>query len=344
MPAPPRISIGLPVYNGEAFLSRTLADWQAQSFGDFELVVSDNASTDATPDLLADAAARDPRVVVHRNATNVGALANANLAFARTRGELYVLSAYDDRHAPDFLARLVAALDADPGAVLAYGRKTLVGTDGRPFAWHPEAGAYTDAAGGAYRYDARMERPMPADRLARFRAVLRSNDPNAAMHGLFRRAALERGGTHHVHGSDRLVVAHTALLGRFAFVDAPLFGFRIHAASTYFLTREAWLARESGRDDAASALDGLRTLGRYLAATGDAGLGPAERLRAAGAVVAYAARPDVWRRLFVPGPDHYFGWTRWPGQPPPALPPRAPATTAGDLGEWGWLAATPETP
>ncbi len=338
MSAPPPVSIGLPVYNGEAFLARTLADWRAQTFADYELVVCDNASTDATADLLADAARDDARIVVHRNASNVGALANANLAFARARGPRYVLSAYDDRHAPDFLARLVPALDADAGAVVAYGRKTLVGPDDVPFAWRPDARVYADAHGTTYPYDSRLERPMPAGRLDRFRAVLRANDVNATMHGLFRREALERCGHHFVHGSDRLVVAHAALLGRFAFVDAPLFGYRIHPASTLHLTRAAWMAREAGRADAGSPLDGLHTLRRYAAATGRANLPLPERLAALAAVGGYAVRPHVLRNVLLPGPDNFWGWTRWPGQPPPA--PRA--TTAGQPAgpEWAWLTGT----
>ena len=342
MSAPPPVSIGLPVYNGEAYLAQTLADWRAQTFADFELVVCDNASTDATADLLADAARDDARIVVHRNPANVGALANANLAFARSRGPRYVLSAYDDRHAPSFLARLAEALDADPGAVVAYGRKTLVGPDDAPFAWLPDARVYADADGATYPYDSRLERDLPADRLDRFRAVLRANDINATMHGLFRRDALERCGHHYVHGSDRLVVAHAALLGRFAFVDAPLFGYRIHPASTFHLTRAAWMAREAGRADAGSALDGLHTLRRYAAAAGRADLAPTERLAALAAVGGYAVRPHVLRNVFLPGPDNFWGWTRWPGQPP--SPPRAAAPGGPPAPEWAWLDATRRRP
>ena len=338
MAAAPPVSIGLPVYNGEVYLSQTLADWRAQSFTDYEFVVCDNASTDATADLLADAARADERIVVHRNAENVGALANANLAFERSRGDRYVLSAYDDRHATDFLARLVPALDADPNAVVAYGRKTLIGPDDEPFAWCPDARVYVDAQGLTYPYDSRLDREMPAGRIDRFRAVLRANDINATMHGLFRRGALERAGYHSVHGSDRLIVAHSALLGRFAFVDAPLFGYRIHSASTLHLTRAAWMARESGRADAGSILDGFHALRRYVAATGLADLPLTEHLAALVAVAIYAVRPQVLRNVFLPGPHNFWGWTRSPGQVT-----QTPSPTSGDStpsSEWAWLAET----
>ena len=334
----PRVSIGLPVYNGARYLAQTLDDLLGQTFENLEVVACDNASTDATPDLLADYARRDARLVVVRNPINVGALANANLATTRARAALFALAAYDDRHAPDFVARLVAALDADPGAAVAYGRQTLIGDDGRPFRFHPHVRAWSDAGGNRYAYDGALERDLPGGPVARLRAVLRSNDVNAPIHGLFRREALARIGGHRVHGSDRLIVAHAALLGRFAFVDAPLFGYRIHGASTFFLTREDWLAREAGHADAGSPLDGLRTLARYLAATGDADLRPADQLRARAAVLRYAVRPDALRLALLPGPDNYWGWTRWPWAPAPPAPRSLPAAdSSAPLGEWAWL-------
>ena len=336
---PPRVSIGLPVYNGERYLARTLDDLLGGTFGDIEVVASDNASTDGTADLLADAARQDRRLRVFRNEANIGALPNANRAFALATAPLYALAAYDDRHAPTFVERLVAALDAAPDAVLAYGAATLVGEDDRPFGFDAARRRYVGPDGRVYDYDAALERPLAAGTtgaagVARYRAVLASSDVNAPIHGLFRRAALDRIGPHRLHGSDRLVVAHAALLGPFAYAPEALFGFRIHAASTFHLTRAEWLAREAGHA-AGSALDGALTLAAYVRATGHADLGPAARVRAVAASGGYAVRPAVLRRAFLPSVDNYWGWTRWPGQAAPA-PPAAPPP-AGALAEWGWL-------
>ena len=335
----PRVSIGLPVYNGERFLARTLDDLLGGTFGDLEVVACDNASTDGTADLLADAARRDRRLRVFRNAANIGALPNANRAFALSAAPLYVLAAYDDRHAPTFAERLVAALDRAPAAVLAYGTSTLVGEDDRPFAFDAARRRYVGPDGHVYGYDAALERPLAAGTaaaagVARYRAVLASSDVNAPIHGLFRRAALDRIGPHRLHGSDRLVVAHAALLGPFAYADEALFGFRIHAASTFHLTRAAWLAREAGRAAAGSALDGAKTLAAYVRATGEADLDAAARARAVAASAGYAVRPAVLRRAFLPGVDNYWGWTRWPGQAAPAPPASPPPTGVPDAWEW----------
>ena len=338
----PRVSIGLPVYNGARYLEQTLHDLLGGTFGDLELVAVDNASTDATPDILADAARRDSRVRVARNATNIGALPNANRAVALSRAPLFALAAYDDRRAPAFLERLVAALDRAPRAVLAYGAATLVGEDDRPFAFDARARHYVGPDGHVYDYDASLERDLPAGTggraaLARYHAALHARDVNAPIHGVFRRAALDRVGPHRLYGSDRKIVAHAALLGPFAYVPEALFGYRIHAASTFHLTRAEWLAREAGRAAVGSALDGARTLAAYLGATAQADLGPAARAGAIAASLGSAVRPAVLTRIALPGPDNYFGWTAWPGQKPPP-PARAPMLP-DDLGAWSWLAS-----
>lgn len=308
----PRVSIGLPVYNGERFLARTLADWTEQTFESYELIVCDNASTDATADIIREVADKDSRIRYVLNERNVGALSNANKAFELSQAPYYVLSSYDDRHHPRFLEALVHALDADENAVLAYGQSTLMDDDERAFAFDPERRVYTDPEGMRHGYDARLEQHLSDGALERYRAVLASNDVNAPIHGLYKREALDRVGPHQLYGSDRLIVAHAALLGRFAFVQEPLFGFRIHTGSTLHMTRAEWLAREAGAADAGSALDGARTLAAYLKAAGRADLGLLDYGRAVRATIGYAIRPHVIRNVFLPGPDNYFGWTRAP--------------------------------
>src|SRR5262245_165844 len=91
-----RLSVGVPVYNGEAFLRQTLESILSQSFGDFEMIVSDNASTDDTEAIAREFAARDARVRYHRNRTNLGLAKNYNLLFSLASGEYFKWASADD--------------------------------------------------------------------------------------------------------------------------------------------------------------------------------------------------------------------------------------------------------
>ncbi|MDX1438420.1 MAG: glycosyltransferase [Rubricoccaceae bacterium] len=310
----PKVSIGLPVFNGARYLREAVEDFLQQSFEDFELIISDNASFDDTETIGVELAARDRRVRYVRNTRNIGALPNANRVLELATGTYFCLAAHDDRHSPEFLERLVNALEADPNAVLAYGRCTLIDTAGNPLIRIRERDIHVTPGGRGVDYDQKLEESLPDDAVKRFRAVLRSNDVNAPIHGLFRRDALLKTAGHQFHGSDRLIVGHAALLGTFAFVDAPLFSFRVHPDSTFFLTREEWAARETGRDNADSPLAALQTLVNFWKATRQAELSLFSRARARAAILGYLFRPAAIRRALLPNQDNYFGWKKWPWQ------------------------------
>src|SRR5262245_16514015 len=115
----PRVSVGLPVYNGERYLPNTLTRLLEQDFEDFELIVSDNASTDATQEICR--SFTDRRVRYSRNDTNIGLAANHNRAFALSRGELFKWAAHDDDFPRAMLARFVEAFDrASPAVSLVF--------------------------------------------------------------------------------------------------------------------------------------------------------------------------------------------------------------------------------
>lgn len=116
----PRVSWLIPVYNGESFLAEALDSVLAQDFTDFEVVVVDDGSTDATATILADYSARDPRmrVVAQPNGGIVSAL---NTGLAQCRGEIVARMDADDVALPHRLSFQVAYLDARPGCVLVGG-------------------------------------------------------------------------------------------------------------------------------------------------------------------------------------------------------------------------------
>ncbi|WP_163544380.1 glycosyltransferase family 2 protein [Occultella kanbiaonis] len=122
----PRLTIGLPVYNGEVHIAETLESILAQDFTDFELIVGDNASTDGTRDILRDFAARDERIILKLSDENLGAAWNYNRLVTAARGELFKWAAADDLIAPTYLSSCINELDRHPEAVLAYAGTTLI--------------------------------------------------------------------------------------------------------------------------------------------------------------------------------------------------------------------------
>jgi glycosyltransferase involved in cell wall biosynthesis len=127
----PRVSVGLPVYNGERFLAQALDSILAQTLEDYELLISDNGSTDGTEAICRTYASRDRRLRYVRNETNVGASINFNRVFELSSGEYFKWLAADDVCAPEFLERCVEMLDAEPAAVLAYPRAIWIDEHGK---------------------------------------------------------------------------------------------------------------------------------------------------------------------------------------------------------------------
>jgi glycosyltransferase involved in cell wall biosynthesis len=133
----PRVSIGIPVFNGERYLEEAIRSIIDQTFTDLELVISDNASTDGTAEICQRYAALDRRVRYHRNAHNIGGSANFKRVFELSRGEYFKWAAYDDLIAPQFLEKAVDILDHMPSVVLCYARTVVIDEHGgvvRPYA------------------------------------------------------------------------------------------------------------------------------------------------------------------------------------------------------------------
>jgi len=126
----PKVSIGMPVYNGEKFIRQALDSLLDQTFTDFELVISDNASTDETQQICLEYAAKDKRICYYRNDVMSEAITNFNRVLTLAIGQYFMWAAYDDKWEPSFVACLVQALDANPQAVLAFCRFVNIDGDG----------------------------------------------------------------------------------------------------------------------------------------------------------------------------------------------------------------------
>jgi glycosyltransferase involved in cell wall biosynthesis len=212
----PRVSIGLPVYNAEEYLEESLVSILNQTYADFELIISDNASTDGTATICERYARLDPRIRYTRNTRNIGGTNNQNLTIQRARGEYFRLAAHDDRCAPTLLERLVAELDEHPEVINCSSATVLIGSDGTPF-------------GTSARREATDPRPN-----RRFREMLAADHLCLATYGLMRRSALaatrlEQNFT----SADHVFLAEFALRGQFYLVDEELFYKRKHRGNTW---------------------------------------------------------------------------------------------------------------
>ncbi len=236
-PIIPRVTIGLPVYNGQNYLVETLESLLAQTYTDFELVISDNASTDRTEAICRQYAAGDARIRYYRNDENIGASANYNRAFELGRGEYFKWAAHDDLLAPTYLERCVEALDADPDVVLAYTQAKAIDDKGNVVKLYP----------GKKHYNS----PDPRRRFYEF--VL-DPSPVVAVFGLMRREVLGRTRLIGKYaGSDRPLLSELSLLGKFYEVPEHLFFYRFHEEQSWggnksAQAQQAWYdPRRSGK-------------------------------------------------------------------------------------------------
>ncbi len=213
--AGPTVSVGIPVYNGSHYLRQTLTGLLTQTYSDIEVIVSDNASTDSTREILSEIQAGDPRLRVHLFDTNQGPAANYNKVAELARGTYFMWAAADDVHAPTFIERAVAHLDADPSAVLAYAGTRII----------DEAGEVK----GDFDYEPDIDAPEPAARLDALLNVDHRRHGAFEIFGLMRLAALREVLPQGAYArSDSVILVRMALRGRFVRDPERLFLNRDH--------------------------------------------------------------------------------------------------------------------
>jgi len=209
----PKVSVGVPVYNGDPYLVEALQALADQTFDDFEVIISDNASTDNTESVCAAFVDQDPRFHYFRQAQNHGAARNYNDVLLRSRGELFKWAAHDDLIAPTFLERCVETLEAAPADVaLCYPKSTFIDAEGN------EIEEWEDAL------DLRMDRPSD-----RFDTYLRNHEKSHLMFGLYRIDKLRQTRLHGNYvGADAVLLAEVVLSGQIWEIPERLFYRRDH--------------------------------------------------------------------------------------------------------------------
>jgi glycosyltransferase involved in cell wall biosynthesis len=207
----PRLSVGLPVYNGANYLAESIEALLGQRFGDFELIISDNASNDETADICQRYSRQDDRIRYHRQPQNLGLAPNHNFVVDQARAELFKWASNDDLYARELLARCVAALDEHPDVVLAHSWTAMI----------DPAGTVTEA----FRYPLATSAPRAADR---FRSLLfdsGGDDDGGVIRTAVLRGIAPKGSYHH---ADRTTIAELALHGPFYQVPDWLYFRRDH--------------------------------------------------------------------------------------------------------------------
>lgn len=278
----PVVSVGLPVFNGEKYLESALDSLLGQDLENFELLIGDNGSQDATEEICRRYASADARVSYHRSEVNRGATWNYNRLVPLATGRYFKWAAHDDLCEPSFLRRCVSALDGAPASVvLAYPRTVLIG----------EAGEVLDAAfiDGLDRRE-----PTPHQRLRAYAAHVGEQH---AVFGVIRSDALRRSRLiRNCWGGDIGLLSELLMVGQFWEVDDRLFLRRYHPGTSMVAQASssgaaAWFdPAKTGR----AALPRVRLFGELLANVARAPLPVLERARCAASVTA-GWIPEYWR-------------------------------------------------
>lgn len=194
-----QVTVGLPVYNGEAYLEASIRSVLDQPGVELTLHISDNASTDATEDICRSWAERDPRIRYERLESNIGMIPNCRRVAAAATTEYFARISADDRMLPGFLRTCVDQLEADPAVALAMTGLADVDLDdpsAPPTLVHEDLG--TDSP----------------DPVARFRGLMGRHEC-LAQFGVYRTSVLQSVRPHSwILEGDRVLLVETALRGR----------------------------------------------------------------------------------------------------------------------------------
>lgn len=280
----PSVTVGLPVYNGEPYLAEAIRSILSQTHEDLRLVISDNASTDATEDVCRAAARSDERVTYERQPENRGAAWNYNRTFELSRSPYFKWAAADDLLAPTCIARCHETLSGAPSSVvMVYPRTLLVDAAGQPLE------EWSDGL------DVHSRHPH-----ARFNRVVRNVVLGNGIFGLVRAEALARTRGHGSYpAADWVYLSELALLGEIWELPEPLFLRRMHeqtsrAANPDLEQLTAWFDPNA----APVANEKRRLLREYVAAVRHA---PLSRWEKAVTLAEFAA---VWSRRH----SRWYAW------------------------------------
>ncbi len=240
----PLVSIGLAVYNGENYIRETLESLLNQTFSDFELIISDNASIDRTNEICLEYAAKDGRIRYERSPVNRGAAWNQNRVAFLAKGKYFKLASHDDICAPEFLEKCLQPLEADSSIVLSYPKTQIINEVGEIIDSGEDGNLkYKNSKlGQAARFllkpilgdsQVRLDSAKPR---VRFRSVVCNMGKMHPVFGLIRMSAIKGKKLFGAYGhADNVFLSQLALQGKFYEVPEYLFFSRRHPQQSSML-------------------------------------------------------------------------------------------------------------
>ncbi|HKM84423.1 MAG TPA: glycosyltransferase family 2 protein [Candidatus Acidoferrum sp.] len=273
----PRVSVGMPLYNCERYVADAIDSHLRQTYSDFELVITDNASTDRSEEICRSYADRDPRIKYYRNPENIGAGGNFRRCFELAQGEYFRWTPSDDVVGPELLELCVEVLDRDPSVLLAYPQTRLIDSDGRIIEDYDE------------NLHLVQERPS-----TRFIEVMHRLRLCNVQYGLTRRKVLGRTGLmRNYPGGDIPLILELSLYGKFYEVPEHLFYRRMHegASSAMKDDKDVMVLFDPKKRDNFFARNWVH-LGANLKSIARAPIPIREKLK----IVGFQARSLIWSR------------------------------------------------
>ncbi len=259
----PLLSIGMPAYNSERDICDAIDSVLNQTFTDFELIISDNASTDSTQSICEEYASKDPRIQYIRNNENIGVTENYNNVFKLSRGKYFKWASSNDYCAPSFFEQCVAALELRPDVVLVFPRTRLFSNRLENYFEYSDAlSTFSDS---------------PKERMLHTIDNIRLNN---IMNGLIRSDALSKTYLNlPFFASDSCLMCELALYGKFLEVPDYLFYRRMDKESSTSMQNENALVEHfQPNSKKPMRFQNWRIHMYYFFATSKAELGPGESL------------------------------------------------------------------
>jgi glycosyltransferase involved in cell wall biosynthesis len=206
------VTVGMPVYNGDNYLAETLDSILGQTYQNFEVVISDNGSTDGTESICRDYSTKDARVKYSRSDVNLGVSRNFRRTVGMSSGDYFMFLAHDDKLAPEFLEKCVAVLDGRPDVVSCYPKAIEIDSQGNAL----------------YKKEQFLDADSPKPHL-RFRQMIRMDHNCETLFALVRADVLKQTVIHAaIPDGDRVMLAEVSLHGKYYRVPEYLFLHREH--------------------------------------------------------------------------------------------------------------------